>query len=147
MSGLSVHELAAEVAAIVASLLQPPCHVTASDCPSAAWSRILAILPMIMRLDATCVSPCCVPNCGVVPCPEFVWSPENQEDHADNIKQVLGYLAQYLLPDGVVALPVQSLSWLQGCFRFQEAGSLVIDQSKTDYGGWSAAVNKTPGFS
>ena len=133
----SVDELAAHVAECVVSrlhaLLPPAIKVTASQCGSELWSKILSMFPMTVTLDRTCTAPCCLTTSTHADVQEFVWPSPNLEDAKDNIVSALKHLNTFLLPEGVLALPVQILGWLQGSFQFGSAGTLVIEQSKTDY--------------
>ena len=47
--------------------------------------------------------------------------------------QVLKYLEEYVLPQGVHAIPLQGLEWLTTCVDCLNSGSVTISNSKTDY--------------
>ena len=122
-----------QMAGQLTSIARPCFSITASECDSAQWQRLEPQLATVVALDLTRAAPCCLPTAqpaaGV---PDFGWEPSVKEDNPENIKKALAFLKDHVLPDGVTAVPVQSMQWLSGAFMLGSM-QLVIKQSKTDF--------------
>lgn len=88
--------------------------------------------------------------------PVFMWSPPTNENHIDNVNkvrmclfalpsqlatfapklyslvQVLKFLQQHVLPEGVFAVALQNVEWLTACIDCR-GGTVTVANSKTDY--------------